>query len=566
MKEKVFAMKKNFICFLCLSLLFSAMGTALAENEALLGNGRYFPLDAPVALTAWVVNAQADTSVENSQVLDWIEKKAGVTLQITREFQGPDAKRQLNLCIETEAQLPDILLCTRWTKAECALYGMQGLVLPLDDYLKECENWNRLNDICGPEHKTDLIMPDGHIYCYGTVNECFHLTHQARMWVYQPWIDLLMDGKLPETTEEFRAYLTAVKTRDPNGNGVDDEIPLTGQINGGWASDPFTFLSNSFVQNNTIFGSTNQTVASGCYVREGEVHCNWVEEGYREALRYARQLYREGLLHSQVFTQNARQLSARTLAAPHLVGAVAGGYFPSVSMEQLPNGAWSEWTCLPPLKGPDSTRLCYQSAYDYFYNCNGLLTRDCREPEIAVQLFDFLAGSEGTLVQNFGEEGVDWVWCAPDEGQGINGAPALYRYLFENQNVPREKHPYWPSDVQICSNFDAFRRGALVQQGIMNGEDELWKCAEMYDSFSPGRDSVYPNIVSSQEASKKLVTYQTAIDGYVRQSAIYFITDYMSLETDWDAYLSMLDILGQQDYHQLLQQAYTDYQSNQGDE
>ena len=44
--------------------------------------------------------------------------------------------------------------------------------------------------------------------------------------------------------------------------------------------------------------------------------------------------------------------------------------------------------------------------------------------------------------------------------------------------------------------------------------------------------------------------HQGVGDGYVRQSAIYFITDYMSLETDWDAYLSMLDILGQQDYHQ----------------
>ena len=189
-------MKKNFICFLCLSLLFSAMGTALAENEALLGNGRYFPLDAPVALTAWVVNAQADTSVENSQVLDWIEKKAGVTLQITREFQGPDAKRQLNLCIETEAQLPDILLCTRWTKAECALYGMQGLVLPLDDYLKECENWNRLNDICGPEHKTDLIMPDGHIYCYGTVNECFDMSTCREFTVEAGRPDTITEDKL----------------------------------------------------------------------------------------------------------------------------------------------------------------------------------------------------------------------------------------------------------------------------------------------------------------------------------------------------------------------------------
>ncbi|MBR1586491.1 MAG: hypothetical protein IJ662_13205 [Clostridia bacterium] len=552
-------MKKCLAVVTALILLPFLFPAALGEEEPLLPTGDYFPLQAPVTLTAWVVNASDAFSVRDSGVLDWIEEKSRVRLEITREFTGSDAKRQLNLCIETEAQLPDILLCTRWTKAECALYGMHGLVRPLNEYLKACENWNRLNDICGAERKNDLIMPDGNIYCYGSVNECFHLTHQARMWVYQPWIDRLCGGKLPETTEEFRAYLAAVKTGDPNGNGLQDEIPLAGQISEGWAADPITFLSNAFVHNNTIFGSTNQTVAAGCYVQEGKVHCNWVEDGYREALRYLRDLYRDGLLYGQTFTQNERQLNARVHAEPHLVGAVAGGYFPTLADQQLPGGAWSEWTCLPPLQGPDGTRLSYQSAYDYLYNCNGLLTRDCRYPEIAVQLFDLLASSEGTLVQNYGKEGVDWVWCDPVEGTGIDGAPARYRFLTENIGLPRDKIPFWPADVQICSNFDSFRKGAQVQQGVMNGEDELWKCAELYERYSPGKDTVYPNVVSSEAATQKLVNYQSAIENYVRQSTVYFITDAMSLEENWEGYLTMLNILGQQEYQRLLQQALDDY-------
>ena len=42
--------------------------------------------------------------------------------------------------------------------------------------------------------------------------QCYHLTHQTRMWVYQPWIDQLCGGKLPETTEEFYDYLRKVAT------------------------------------------------------------------------------------------------------------------------------------------------------------------------------------------------------------------------------------------------------------------------------------------------------------------------------------------------------------------
>ncbi|MBR3105696.1 MAG: hypothetical protein IKH30_00775 [Clostridia bacterium] len=557
-------MKKRWLCLLLVlaTLIAYAASGEQSAPAAILGSGSFFPLESPVTLTAWVVNAVDSVSVSDNYVLDWIEEKANVRLEITREFSGSDAKRQLNLCVETEAELPDILLCTRWSKAECALYGIEGVVLPLDEYLKGCENWNRLNDICGPGRREDLTMPDGHIYCFGSVNECFHLTHQARMWVYQPWIDALCGGKLPETTEEFRDYLRKVLESDPNGNGLKDEIPLTGQIAEGWATDPITFLSNSFVHNNTIFGSTNQTVAPGCYVDDGQVKCTWAEEGYREALRYLRDLCREGLLHSQAFTQNGRQLSARLEAEPHLVGAVASGYFPKVEDHVLDNGTYSEWVCLPPLAGPDGTRMSYQSGYDYFYNCNGLLTRDCRYPDIAIQLFDLLASSEGTLVQNFGQEGIDWVWCEADDGMGIDDSPAIYRFLWENQGIPRDKQQYWPADVQICSNFDSFRKGALVGEGTFNGENELWKCAELYEQYSPGKDSVYPNIVSSEEASKKLVNYQSAIGQYVRQSTIYFITDYMNLDSDWNAYLSMLDVLGMRDYQSLLQQAYDEYITN----
>lgn len=550
-------MRRLLLLVLCLMLL-PAPPAAAEENHAvqILGNGSFFPLPEPEHLTAWVVNLQEDKSVSDSYVQDWILEKTNVSLEIVREFTGSDAKRQLNLSIETEKQLPDILLCTHWTKAECSLYGARGIVVPLDPWLPGCENWNRLNEICGEAHQRDLTMPDGHIYCFGTVNECFHLLHQARMWVYQPWIDLLCGGKLPETTEEFREYLRRVAEQDPNGNGEADEIPLTGQLHNGWAADPFTFLSNSFVHNNTIFGSTNQTVASGCYIEEGIVHCNWTEEGFREALRYMNGLYRTGLLHGQVFTQNSRQLDARIKAEPHLVGAVAGGYFPVVLDEQLPDGSWSEWTCLAPLSGPEGLRLSYQSSYDYFYNCNGLITRDCRNPEIAAQLFDILAGAERTLVQNYGQEGIDWAWCGTEEGHGVDHADPLYRFFPESLNLERGKAPNWPPDVQICSNFEKFRNGLLVPEEGFNGEAELWKCAELYEQYSPGPESVYPNIAFSPEETQKIIRYQSTIEQYVEQSVIDFVTGYMDPDSDWEAYLSMLAIQGQKDYHRLLQEAY----------
>ncbi len=548
-------MKRVLSLLVALSLWLTS-AVVLAENVCpLLEVGDYFPLDKPVTLTALAINTVGQYSVKDSYVLDWIKEKTNITLEITHELYGDEGEMQLSMLMASGQRLPDILLNTRWSKAECALYGAQGLVIPLDEYLKDCVNWNRLNEICGAQHRADLTMADGHIYSFGSVNECFHVTHQARMWVYQPWIDLLCDGELPRTTEEFYQYLHKVATMDPNGNGLQDEIPLTGQIDAGWATDPFTFLSNAFVHNNRILGSSNQTVAPGCYLSEdGQVRCNWVEDGYREALRYMNRLFQEGLLDRRTYTQDGRQMDACILSEPHLVGATVGGHVPARYLSGgyiADNDDWLDWACLLPLQGPDGLQLTYQSDYDYFYNCNGLITRDCLYPEIAVQLFDLLCSAEGTLVQNFGQENILWSYCETDQGYGLDGSPALYRVV---ETVPSTTA--WPPDVQIASNFLAFRNARLVVENEINSEKLLWDWAASYDAYSPGAHTVFPNIAYTYDQSVAISTYASTIDAYVEQATVQFIIGALDIERDWDAYLSILQSMGQEEYHQILQQAY----------
>jgi len=547
-------MKRVLSLLLVLSLWLTSF-TVLAETACpILENGDYFPLEEPVTLTALALNTVGQFSVKDSYVLDWIKEKTNITLEITHELYGDEGKMQLNIMMASGQRLPDIFLNTRWSKAECVLYGAQGLVIPLDEYLEDCVNWNRLNEICGDQHRADLTMADGHIYSFGSVNECFHLTHQARMWVYQPWIDLLCDGELPRTTEEFYEYLHKVATMDPNGNGIQDEIPLTGQVDEGWATDPFTFLSNAFVHNNRILGSSNQTVAPGCYIaEENQVRCNWVEDGYRDALRYMHRLFQEGLLDGRTYTQNSRQMESRILAEPHLVGAVASGQMPERYLTGgylSNNDEWVHWTCLPPLQGPDGLQLSYQSNYDYFYNCNGLVTKDCQYPEIAVQLFDLLCSTEGTLVQGHGAEGTSWAYCEEGEGLGLDGSPALYQV---QESAARGNA--WPPDVHVGSSFLAFRN-ALMVEDENNGEKLLLSWAEAYDPYSPGEHTVFPNIAYTYEQSMAISTYASTIDAYVEQATVQFIIGALDVERDWEAYLSILKSMGQEEYHEILQQAY----------
>lgn len=553
-------MKRCILFLLILVMLSGAFSSAFAGTVEcpILETGSYFPLKEPITLTALVVNTSEQLSVTNSYVQKWIKEKTNIDLQIEYEYLDSEGSMQLNLLMASGSKLPDILLCTRWSKAECSLYGARGLVIPLQDYLKDCPNWNRLTELCGQRHVSDLTMADGNIYCFGSVNECYHLTHQARMWVYQPWIDKLCGGKLPQTTEEFYDYLAKVATMDPNGNGIKDEIPLTGQINSGWATDPFTFLSNSFVQNNMILGSTNHVVAPGCYLDEsGKVHLAWTEDAYRDALRYINRLYSEGLLDSQTYTQNNEQMDARLRSEPHLVGAAPGGLMPEASYGLVTgeDNDWKDWTCLEPLEGPDGVRLTYQSDYDYFYNCNGLITRDCEYPEIAAQLFDLLCSTEGTLVQSYGKENVNWEYCSAEDGVTMNDTAPLYRYISSSENASTNGTAGWPPDTHIGSSFLSFRNAMRVDNEF-NGEQFLWDLAALYEPYSPGMESVFPNLAYTAEQSKQITQYTTTIENYVSQSMVQFITGSLSVESDWDAYLSMLGSLDLSGFRELLQTAY----------
>ena len=180
-------MKKVFALVLALCMMLSCCG-ALAEVS--------FPLEEEVTLTAFVLGMSGGVDYTDNYVTQWIKEKTNVNIDFTYAVSGDDGKTKLNLMIYSGEELPDIFIATGWTKAECALYGAEGVVIPLNEYLEDCENWNRFNEEC-PGHYEDLVMSDGNIYTYGDVNECFHCTHQARMWIYQPWVDSLNDGVLP---------------------------------------------------------------------------------------------------------------------------------------------------------------------------------------------------------------------------------------------------------------------------------------------------------------------------------------------------------------------------------
>lgn len=74
-----------------------------------------------------------------------------------------------------------------------------------------------------PSIRDAITLPDGVIAALPFVNRT---PGQNILWINKEWLDNLKLS-MPVTIEDLEAVLTAFKTRDPNRNGRNDEVPLS---------------------------------------------------------------------------------------------------------------------------------------------------------------------------------------------------------------------------------------------------------------------------------------------------------------------------------------------------
>ena len=529
-----------------------------------------FPLKEKLNLTVFVnAPTTGGGTYQDNYVTDWIEEKTNIHLDYVYDVDGDDAKTKLNLVMTDPGSLPDIFLSTGWSKAEVQSYGQQGLLVPLGDYLEDAPNWNHLNEV-SPTRKDDITMSDGNIYTYGDDNECFHCVFQNRMWIYMPWVEKYCDGKVPETTDELYDFLYKVKNEDPNGNGEADEIPMTGFI-GGWATDPTVWLINSFVQCNNPLSNTNPTVGAGLVVNDGKIEYSVMKDEYKEALQFINKLYKDGLLDNQTFTQDNTQFNAALNSENgHKVAMYAAGGPNAGGTEFWANqdGEWQDWAIMEPVAGPEGVRLVARNIQTYFCSCIGIVSANCKYPEIAVDLFDFLASPEASNVQAYGPEGVGWDWTTDGTSLG-GGTPAYethkydaekYDWLGNGFDKEYTKTVYVP-DACIWSRDTEQRNQVKVDDPDHDTEYYLQEAASAYEKYSPELDSLVPDLVFEGADAQTISEGTLTIGGYVNQATVQFITGELDVDKDWDTYIEKLNNMGVENYLATWQSYYDAYEN-----
>ncbi len=515
------------------------------EGETSLQSGRTeedneFPLKEPITLKVFAVQIPSVVELEQNTVFQDLKAYTNVDFELTM-VPADGAAEKLNLML-AGGDYPDIIMGT-WLMSNQDLekYGVQEQVfIPLNDLIDRYgdnikERWTE-----HPNWEEEMKSSDGNIYGIPTADSGGegHGDCGYKMWINAAWLEAV--GKeMPATTEEFKDVLMAFKTQDPNGNGIEDEIPLTGATNT-WAADPYLYLLNAFGYFNTSY----------YYVKDGTVMSILDQDYLREGLKYVRDLYENGLIDPAALTQDESQMSAvGNNEGTVIVGAATCGH---IGMFVDINNAerYNQYKIMMPLKS--STGYC-AIPYNTQYSVNGAsfaITDACEYPEIALKIADLFCGEEWSIRAQVGKQGETWD-ISDGSVPGMDGqTTAKYKYLsFKTLTDADQSVDKWDNTLRLLE--PNWKKYFEVQGDIMdprNYEARLYADTVKLKAYAADVDMVPPlSFVGEDGAAYSQMS--TAIGDYASNAIVEFITGTRDIEKEWEDYLANLDKL---QYHDML--------------
>lgn len=509
-------------------------------------------LCSPVKVTISTFIAQQPsgyTDLLTNTFTTWLEEQTNVHLDMT-VVPSDGAKDKLVLLFAS-GDYPEMITGGFFSNADLMNYGSrEKFLIPLNDLIDKHavnlkERWTEM-----PQIKNDMITLDGNIYGIPSLDSggVGHPQSSYKMWMNVDWLKNL-GLEAPTTTEEFKNVLMAFKNNDPNGNGLADEIPLTGAINT-WNAEPYKFILNAF----DYFD-----LDSLLKLKDGKMSFVANTNGFREGLKYMADLYANGLIDPAAFTQNEQQMSAiGNNEDVAIVGAAGAGHLGMLvgvnSIDRM-----KQYDNILPLQGPNGYRGIPYNKTPHVSGAAFAITdkMPVEKQEVAIKWADLFCKEDIAIRANIGIQGKHWE--VADAGSiGIDGStPAKYKYLkISSSGEVAVENDTWNWTMRLVEpDFkNLFQFEGDIYEPV-NYEARLLRCTVKLLPYAADVEQIPPFFLNTDD-STKIAQIFTPLQDYVKTSIVEFITGKKNIDTDWDAYIAGLSKLQYEEYVRLNQAAY----------
>lgn len=505
--------------------------TSDVENLNLEG----FPIvDESITLTA-MVNRHS-TQPEWGEILVWqeYEKMTNITIEWESVPSTSIAERR-NLALNTN-NLPDLFYRASIPDADIARYGGEGQFIELNDLIDEyAPNFTYILENFDDVRK-GIPMADGRIYSFPGLSNTLPVEINPKLYINQKWLEAV-DLEMPTTTDELYEMLVAFRDEDPNGNGQNDEIPLSASS----LENILRILRGAYGLQNRGFGAGNFDIDP----ESGEMRYLPTSEAYREMVTFIYQLYSEGLIDQEIFTMDLDQILAKN--EQELLGSFSFTNTASAANSNEEDFAGLEVA----LEGPHGDQM-WSAVRGHVAGKGGFVITSANEhPEASVRWIDYFYGDEGAKFVYMGVEGVSYEQVGENEYKILdeiaNNIPDGSSY----DQVISAYVPYAGGGIPTMSNEVVFKGGEMqpiAYEAAMNMvpfmPEELWAPF----SFTPEEVSTRAEI-------------EADLNSYVNTSLAEFVNGTKPL-SEFDSYVNEIQNMRLDEYMEIQNAAYERYQEN----
>lgn len=498
-------------------------GAASGTTDANFNESGWPVVNEPVTLRVYGSrNTDQPEDWNDFELIKRMEETTGVQIEWELvEASAYDEKRSIMLA---SGDFPDVIK-NGVSVTEMIKYGSEGAFLPLEELQEKyapqfMAAYDKVEGLRGTN-----TMPDGHSYSFAVTGFAPFIGLSRIGAINTDWLDAV-GMELPTTLDELKDVLIAFRDQDPNGNGEKDEIPLSwaGALNNNLAGGVGWGMGLNWLAD--AFGCPDPDTHLD--VVDGTVTFVPTREEYKAFIIWLNELYNEGLIDPNGFSQATDQYRAKLTAETPVVGVASvweiGDDFADYS-------AYDRYAYLSPLKGLDGEDPTpFFGPYDASAG-HWVVTTACENPEIAVRVADYFYDQMISLEMLEGPIGVRMVDCTECDVEGAmmvaDPPEGINTQTWRNQVCPAGLAPFFVEN----ETYKQYQHLHYTDKKAEKIEDDIKPIAD--------KDPVGKLNYTIEEADLVNQIQAEIMDYANRRTAEWVLNG--KVEEEWDAYLQELE-------------------------
>ena len=514
-----------------------------------------FPL-AEKAEISGLTNFPAGTESEpnNRTIFKRLEEQTNVHVN-WKTIQSDQWGDKISLEMANASTLPDFVFNAGFNDTDLLKYAKQGVIINLEDYIdKYMPNLKKVFEQA-PEYRSMCTDADGHIWALPWIEQLGYektaiQTIGDMPFINTDWLNFL-GLSMPTTTDEFEQVLIAFRD---NADALKAEFNIDGDI------IPMACIMNDGDQDPAIiingFGEGYGDPDRGRHIAvtdDKKVICTATTEGFKKGIAWLHELYAQGLIDPEAFTQEWSTYVAKGKSGRYGVcfsWDVAN--IASVSMDDLIAG--KGWVPIPALtadvKNITPQNGSFTSGFD---RGRCVVTAAAKNPALVCAWLDQMYDPMQSPQNNWGTYGEDDDFDIFEMSTNAAGEPMLkHAPLGDASPVEVREAECVAGPLAILDSY----YGVYVTCP----DDAQYRLDWIKDIYTPDMNGkyVFPNVFMTTDDTKTISNLQADLTTRINTAKSDWVMNGFT-DADWDQLQADLQAYKLDEYLSIMQKYLDEY-------